>query len=310
MNRGPVIFLGTLLAFALSFFAFVLFPQVQVGRQPLAAVLGAPDGTTYPAELPGQARQGAMIYQANGCAACHSQQVRQTGVNFKVMLAEAGTNTAAVLTAVMDANPKLDEAAARALLQNTPATVLPGLSDKKVADAAQKALKNAGAKAEIKVEPTGPDIARAWGARRTVAADYLFDSPVQLGAQRVGPDLANVGLRYPDANWQLVHLYNPQIYAAKSPMPPYKFLFHLHKVEAGAQPSPDALTLPAEFAPPAGYEVIPTDDARALVAYLLSRKAVAPVFDAPLSVAQAATPATNAVAGGTNAASATNAVAP
>jgi len=72
MNRAPLIFLTALAAFALSFAAFVLAPQIQVGRQSLTTVTGG--GAEYPKARPGQAAQGAAVYRANGCAACHSQQ--------------------------------------------------------------------------------------------------------------------------------------------------------------------------------------------------------------------------------------------
>ena len=279
MNRGPVIFFCAFLAFAVSFFAFVLLPQVQVGRQPLAMVGGVADA--YPAARPGEARQGAEVYRANGCATCHSQQIRQTGISFDVVLTDAGTNSAAALAAVRAVNPKLDEAAAKALVEKVPQTVLRGVATKNLAAAAQKILKAAALKAEVRVAPVGPDIARGWGLRRSVAADYLFDSPPLLGSQRVGPDLANVGLRLPDANWHLVHLYNPRAEVKGSAMPPYRFLFTTRKV--GRAPSPDALVFPAGFAPKAGYEVVPTDAARALVAYLQSLRVDVPLFEAPMA---------------------------
>jgi len=37
------------------------------------------------------------------------------------------------------------------------------------------------------------DIERGWGARRTVARDYLYEAPPVFGSSRLGPDLANVG---------------------------------------------------------------------------------------------------------------------
>ena len=47
----------------------------------------------------------------------------------------------------------------------------------------------------------------------------------------------------------------------------------------------------------AGYEIVPTTEARALVAYLLSLRAETPLFDAPLTAPAAAPgPATNAPA--------------
>lgn len=279
MNRGPVIFFCAFLAFEVSFFAFVVMPQAQIGRQPLAAVNGVADA--YPAARPGEARQGAEIYRANGCASCHSQQIRQTGITFDVVLTDAGTNATAAIAAVRAVNSKLDEAVAKAVVEKVPQTILSGLATKNLATDAQKILKAALLKAEVRVVPIGPDIARGWGLRRSVAADYLFDTPPLLGSQRVGPDLANVGLRLPEANWQLVHLYNPRAVVQVSAMPPCRFLFVTRKV--GAQPSADALVFPAGFAPKAGYEVIPTDDARAVVAYLQSLRVEVPLFEAPMA---------------------------
>src|SRR5437868_13621241 len=56
------------------------------------------------------------------------------------------------------------------------------------------------------VRGLGADNARGWGARQTVAQDYLGDSPVLLGSQRIGPDLANIGLRQTNAVNLLQHL--------------------------------------------------------------------------------------------------------
>ena len=41
------------------------------------------------------------------------------------------------------------------------------------------------------------DIDRKWGERRSAPRDYIFDRPVLLGKERMGPDLANVGKRAP-----------------------------------------------------------------------------------------------------------------
>ena len=77
-------------------------------------------------------------------------------------------------------------------------------------------------------------------------------------------------------------------------MPPYRFLFEKRKIRL--QPSSEALVLPAEVAPPAGYEVVPNRAAQALSAYLVSLRADAPLFSAPLTV-----PAAPAASSGTNA---------
>ncbi len=146
------------------------------------------------------------------------------------------------------------------------------------------------------------DFERGWGERRTVAADYLFDQPVMAGSQRIGPDLANVGLRQLGDNFLLLHIYNSQITAPdgkKSNMPSYPYLFEKRKI--GRAVSVDALKLPEKFASEPGYEIVPRQEARALVAYLRSLKANAPLFELP-----SLTPSTNVVEETTNAPAATD----
>jgi cytochrome c oxidase cbb3-type subunit 2 len=186
---------------------------------------------------------------------------------------------------------KLSESnpAATNLLSGLPKAFLRS-SNPKYANAAVKALNATSAKAQIWIVPVGPDLARGWGRRRTVAEDFLFDSPVMPGSQRVGPDLANVGTRLPDANWHLLHLYAPQLQVKGSIMPPYRFLFEQRKAER--RPSPDALVLPGDLAPPKGYEVVPTQAAKALAAYLINLHADAPLFVVPMTVATAPTATT------------------
>lgn len=292
MNYGPLIFLAAFFALAGSWFGFVLTPQMQVGQ--LQQTNTVPDNVIYPVARPGLAKEGLDVYRANGCAACHSQQVRQTGTKAEVLLTEIGTNRAAVVKTISGVKTNFSDAD---LNDSLPLTVLHG-EDKPKSDALAKALGTAGAKAEVWIVPVGPDIARGWGKRRTVAEDFLFDSPVMPGSQRIGPDLANVGLRLPDANWHLMHLYNPKIVQG-SPMPPYRSLFEKRRIERA--PSPDALPLTGDLAPEKDYEIVPRPEARALAAYLTSLHASAPLFNAPLTLPAPAPQSTNAPAGATNA---------
>jgi cytochrome c oxidase cbb3-type subunit 2 len=143
---------------------------------------------------------------------------------------------------------------------------------------------------QVAPKNSGSDFARGWGERRTVAADYLFDYPVMAGSQRIGPDLANVGLRQ-DANTLLLRLYSPKITmppGQKSNMPSFPYLFEERKIER--VPSANALKLPAEFAPKAGYEIVPRPEAQQLVAYLRSLQSGTPLFELP-----SLTPSTNVV---------------
>jgi cytochrome c oxidase cbb3-type subunit 2 len=133
---------------------------------------------------------------------------------------------------------------------------------------------------QVRPADAGSDIARGWGQRRTVPRDYLRDQVAVMGTMRTGPDLSNIGVRNPSDSWHLLHLYKPQLTSPGSTMAPFPFLFE--KVKAGPQPRADALSLPAEERIP-GYELIPTDDALALVAYLKSlRRSAYSLPEAPL----------------------------
>jgi len=241
MNSGPLLFLGTFFALAVSWLGFALAPQLQIGDQ--NAVMAEDSGQYYPAMRAGMARQGEQVYRANGCYYCHSQQVRPRGF--------------------------------------------------------------------------GGDVERGWGGRsgrvQSVDQDYLYDLPVMLGDQRVGPDLANYGLRQNNETNILLHLYDPQSTmpkSEKSVMPPYRFLFEIRKLKFGETNSEDALKLSDKF--PAGYEVVPTENAHALAAYLMSLHSDSILFEAPPRKTTNAPPvkttkappaqATNVVpaAGGTN----------
>ena len=121
---------------------------------------------------------------------------------------------------------------------------------------------------------------RGWGPRRTVARDYIYDKPVLLGTMRTGPDLTNIGKRQPSEKWHHAHLYSPQSVTSESTMPPYRYLYREQKIQG--QGTPDALELTKTLAPEAGFEIVPSDDARALVAYLKSLDHTYGLSEAPL----------------------------
>lgn len=135
---------------------------------------------------------------------------------------------------------------------------------------------------QVRDVQNGTDIERGWGERRTVARDYIFEQPPFLGSTRLGPDLANVGSskwrnealddpRKPakrDAKWHLLHLYAPTTVITESNMPPYRYLFEKRKISG--QKSADALELTGKNAPEPGYEIVPKQQAKDLVGYLLT----------------------------------------
>jgi cytochrome c oxidase cbb3-type subunit 2 len=193
-----------LVAFLFTWFGLVVFPWLELGHLPPIQDEGSTDITPW--DSSGVAHAGEHVYAANGCAYCHTQQVR------------AATS--------------------------------------------------------------GADIIRGWGTaedddgkdvtRRSYPRDYIWQGQVFLGNSRDGADLSNVAQRFPDAAKLYSYLYDPYVLNPHSSMPAYRFLFVTRKISG--QPSPDSLVLPKADAPPAGYEIVPTDQAKSLVAYLLSLK--------------------------------------
>ena len=136
------------------------------------------------------------------------------------------------------------------------------------------------------------DIDRGWGVRRTVARDYIFEEPPVIGATRLGPDLTNVGSEKwrnepeldkvrpakRDSAWQYLHLYHPTAVVKGSNMPSYKHLFERRKISG--HPSSDALALGDHLAPEPGFEIVPSADAKALIAYLSSLNRSSPLKEA------------------------------
>lgn len=132
------------------------------------------------------------------------------------------------------------------------------------------------------IRPNGlaEDIAQGLGTRSTVARDFLHDQPAFLGSRRIGPDLTNVGIRHPDPGWLHRHLYEPATVIPASICPSFRFLYEARKITG--QTSSNAIEgLKGPHAPRHGWEVIPTNEAMALVHYLLSLKHDYPLPEAP-----------------------------
>ncbi|MDB6095633.1 MAG: cytochrome oxidase mono-heme subunit/FixO [Verrucomicrobia bacterium] len=107
----------------------------------------------------------------------------------------------------------------------------------------------------------GGDKARGWGDRQSVARDYISQPYVQLGESRIGPDLANFGARPRAVDPDRLTKY---LFEQHGGMPAYPFLFETRRIVG--ERSDQALNVPTA----AGYEVVPTHRAVALVAYLQS----------------------------------------
>jgi len=70
------------------------------------------------------------------------------------------------------------------------------------------------------------------------------------------------------AAWQHVHLYSPRRINVDSNMPSYRFLYQMRRISDVS--SDEALKLTGSEAPAEGWELVPTYDAKCLVAYLMS----------------------------------------
>jgi cytochrome c oxidase cbb3-type subunit II len=112
----------------------------------------------------------------------------------------------------------------------------------------------------------GSDEQRGWGDRQSVARDYIFEARPQLGASRIGPDLANLAARKPNAPTatDLMKL----LYAGERNHPTYRFLFEKRKVVG--ERSDRAIDFVGSRDLEAGQQIVPSRRAEALVAYLLS----------------------------------------
>ena len=273
------LFIGIFGTFTFSWLGLTVIPNLQIGH--LDPQTDEEGTDIYPRPQSGMVARGRHVYTANGCIYCHSQQLRPD-------------YAASDLDRTRDLGPR-----------------------------------------------PGPK----WGERRSAPRDYLFDRPVELGKERMGPDLANIGKAAPaeeetpgsapsaspaaaspaasaspqaaassppaaspvagrsppavaasspsaapaalaapsaspamsggpalySAAWHHRHLYSPRTTSPDtrdSNMPAYRFLYQ-KRIIAGER-SADALQLTGPDAPPEGWEIVPTYDARCLVAYLMS----------------------------------------
>lgn len=122
--------------------------------------------------------------------------------------------------------------------------------------------------------------------RETNAYDFAGEKFAQIGVSRMGPDLSNLGRRVESeyaaggdaAKWLYAHLYNPRLEPSrwKSNCPAFPFMFTKQLITGN--PSSDAVAI----VDGGRKEIVPNEDAKALVSYLLSLKkdqAVPAVFD-------------------------------
>ncbi|HEX7016837.1 MAG TPA: cbb3-type cytochrome c oxidase subunit II [Cyclobacteriaceae bacterium] len=157
---------------------------------------------------------------------------------------------------------------------------LPGSSP--LSDAAQRGLRiyiREGCVACHTQQVRNIEMDNVWGSRPSIPADYYYvktrldvwrQNPSILGSERTGPDLTSIGQRNPSDTWHYMHLYNPRIVVPESIMPSYPWLF---EKKSKADEDDIVLNLPPSLKP-TDQVVVASDEAKDLVAYLLSLKQV------------------------------------
>jgi len=131
-----------------------------------------------------------------------------------------------------------------------------------------------------KAPPASPSpAAAAAAANASPAASASPPWPVQIAGE---PPMYS-------AAWHHVHLFSPRSINIDSDMPSYHFLYQTRRISDA--PSADALQLTGSDAPPEGWEIVPTFDAKCLVAYLMSLNQSHPLKEVRSAAGPAASPA-------------------
>lgn len=118
---------------------------------------------------------------------------------------------------------------------------------------------------QVRLVEAGFDVERGWGKRPSMPRDYVLQDHVMIGNTRIGPDLANFGLRENRNNWLHQHLYEPQSVVSDSICPPSPFLY-----ETTEEAKEGSIEIPPRQEGGQPRHVIPSFRANRIVAYLKS----------------------------------------
>jgi cbb3-type cytochrome oxidase cytochrome c subunit len=321
------LFLGIFGIFAFSWLGMTVVPNLQIGSlDPQSDEEGT---DIYPMPTSGMALRGAQVYAANGCVYCHSQQVRpeyggsdierkwgdrrsaprdyifqpivflgkmRTGpdlanVGHRQPIAEAGAATPPPAAAGATASGAPATTASPAPAAGSSPAASPAAAGPSPAPAASPALAAATAAVPGASPATSPTAAAILPAAGDQPAPNVATSAPSMVADV--KELAENGNPLPyTAAWHHRHLYNPRSISEDSNMPAYRFLYIKQRISGII--SPDAINFAGDTAetPEHGWEIIPSYDAKCLVAYLMTRDQSHPLKEAksPIALAPAAAP--------------------
>ncbi len=278
------LFLGLFGTFAFSWIGLTVVPNWQIGH--LDPQMDEEGTDIYPMPTSGMAERGRHVYTANGCFYCHSQQVRPDYIASDIDRKWGERRSAPrdyvfarpVLLGKMRMGPDLSNIGKRAPAEDqnapppgaspaaspapagSPAAPVASPAKSTSSPAPNAAAQSSPAAAKPNQSPAAPAASPNQSASPAAAA-----APNPAGS----PEPAATGeAPLYSAAWHHKHLYSPRSVTEDSNMPAYRFLYDKRRISG--EPSDDALKLAGRDAPKGGWEVVPTYDAKCLVAYLMS----------------------------------------
>jgi cbb3-type cytochrome oxidase cytochrome c subunit len=275
------LFLGIFGTFAFSWIGLTVIPTWQIGHlNPESDEEGT---DIYPRPQSGMFTRGEHVYAANGCVYCHSQQVRADYIADDIERKWGNRRSAPrdyiferpVFLGKMRMGQDLANIGARAPApeeSQAPATQGAAASPA----AAQAASPSSGSSPASAASPNAsPTPGQPTGVASPSSGQMANATPG--GSSPAAPTAQTPGAPWPiqtaglppmySAAWHHVHLYAPRSINPDSNMPAYRFLYEKRRI-AGER-SAEALQLSGSDAPPQGWEVVPTYDAKCVVAYLM-----------------------------------------
>jgi cbb3-type cytochrome oxidase cytochrome c subunit len=300
------LFLGIFGTFAFSWVGLTVIPNWQIGHlNPQSDEEGT---DIYPKPQSGMFERGAHVYAANGCIYCHSQQVRADYAAADIERKWGNRRSAPrdyifeqpVFLGKMRMGQDIANIGARAPAEQpspapagaaAPAASPSGGTSPAASPSPRRGASAAGspaAKQAPSPSPAAPGGSPAASpsspAPKAPAAPALkapLSSPSPSAIANASPAASPspaAGAPWPvqtageppmySAAWHHVHLYSPRSINVDSTMPSYRFLYEKHRISDAR--SADALQLTGSDAPPEGWEIVPSFDAKCLVAYLMS----------------------------------------
>jgi len=326
------LFLGIFGTLAFSWMGLTVIPNWQIGHlNPQSDEEGT---DTYPMPQSGMVERGAHVYAANGCIYCHSQQVRadysaddierkwgdrrsaprdyifeRPVFLGKMRMGQDLANIGARAPVEQEspqpagaATPAASPAAGAAPSGASPGPGSPSPASSAAASPAAAPTSPAPNASPISKPSTSPSPAGSPAAPPSVPhpnePPTSPSAPVAAGASPTPvPPWPEVTTGEPpmySAAWHHVHLYSPRSINVDSDMPAYRFLYQTRRISDA--PSADALHLTGSDAPREGWEIVPTFDAKCLVAYLMSLNQSHPLKEVRSAAPAPASPATSPAA--------------